>query len=54
MLCSHTGSELNADQPASYIAGWIERLRGDSRLVITAAQQAQKATDLILNAEVAR
>jgi|LSQX01.2.fsa_nt_gb antirestriction protein ArdC len=54
MLCSHTGIELNADQPASYIAGWIERLRGDSRLVITAAQQAQKATDLILNAEVAR
>ena len=33
---------------ASYLAGWIEVLKGDKRLVVTAAAQAQKAADMIL------
>ena len=33
---------------AAYIAGWLKKLRDDKRLVVTAAAQAQKATDLIL------
>lgn len=47
MLCARAGIEIPAESSASYIAGWLERLRGDSRLVITAAQHAQKAVDLI-------
>ncbi|MDQ8044577.1 MAG: zincin-like metallopeptidase domain-containing protein [Patulibacter sp.] len=47
MLCARAGIEIPAASSASYIAGWLERLRGDSRLVITAAQHAQKAVDLI-------
>jgi antirestriction protein ArdC len=33
---------------ASYIASWLERLRNDRKLVVTAAAAAQKATDFIL------
>jgi antirestriction protein ArdC len=49
-LCSKAG----IDQPvinnsASYIAAWLKMLRGDSKLVITAASAAQKAADFILN-----
>jgi antirestriction protein ArdC len=33
---------------ASYLQSWISRLKADSRLIITAASQAQKAVDYIL------
>ena len=33
---------------ASYLQSWINRLRSDSRLIISAASQAQKAVDYIL------
>lgn len=36
------------DQSAAYIHGWLSRLRNDSRLVVLAAQRAQKAADFIL------
>jgi len=49
-LCGHTGIENTViDNSASYIASWLGRLRNDSRLVVHAAGQAQKATDYILN-----
>ena len=48
-LCGHCGiSPQTIENSASYLAGWVERLRGDSRLVVVAAGQAQKAADLIL------
>ncbi|HEY2930873.1 MAG TPA: ArdC-like ssDNA-binding domain-containing protein [Acidobacteriota bacterium] len=49
-LCGHTGIE-NAvlDNSASYINGWLSRLRVDSKLVVIAGAQAQKAADFILN-----
>lgn len=47
MLCARSGLAVPAESSASYIAGWLERLKGDKRLVITAAQHAQKAVDLI-------
>ncbi|MEM6559994.1 MAG: ArdC-like ssDNA-binding domain-containing protein [Planctomycetota bacterium] len=48
-LCGHCGiSPSTIENSASYLAGWIERLKGDKRLVIAAAGQAQKAADLIL------
>ena len=36
------------DQSAAYIGGWLERIKGHPKLVVQAAAQAQKATDLIL------
>ena len=53
LLCAQTG----IDNPeifgnsASYIAGWLSALNDDKRLVITAAAQAQHATDLIASPE---
>jgi hypothetical protein len=53
LLCAQTG----IDNPeifgnsASYIAGWLSALNDDKRLVITAAAQAQHATDLIAGPE---
>ena len=49
-LCGHTGIE-NAviDNSASYLASWLGRLRNDSRLVVQAAAQSQKAVDYVLD-----
>ena len=50
-LCGHAGIEnYVVDNSAAYINSWLERLNNDSRLVITAGSQAQKAADYILNA----
>ena len=49
-LCGHTGIERTAiDNSASYISSWLKRLKNDSRLVVTAGAQAQKAADYILD-----
>jgi antirestriction protein ArdC len=34
---------------AAYIQGWLAKLRSDTRLLVVAAAQAQKAADYILN-----
>jgi antirestriction protein ArdC len=48
-LCAEAGiSPPVIQEQAAYVAGWLARLREDSRAVITAAAQAQKASDLIL------
>ena len=48
-LSAHTGIELVTEPAsASYIASWIKVLKGDSRLVVSAAAQAQRAVDHIL------
>lgn len=50
-LCGHAGIvERTLDNSAAYIAGWLERLKEDHRLIVTAAAQAQKAADYVLNA----
>ena len=49
MLCAHTGIlPPTEQQSAAYCAHWVARLRGDSRLIVSAAGQAQKAVDRIL------
>jgi antirestriction protein ArdC len=49
-LCGHVGIETETlDQSAAYLRGWIDVLKGDGRLVVTAAAQAQKAADYILD-----
>ena len=48
-LSGHCGIESRTiENSASYLAGWLRVLRQDSRLVVTAAAQAQKASDYIL------
>lgn len=41
------------DQSASYIKGWLSKLRDDARMVVLAAQRAQKAADFILGRSAA-
>jgi len=49
MLCGVTGIENRTlENSAAYLKTWIERLKSDSRLIVTAASAAQKAADYIL------
>jgi antirestriction protein ArdC len=49
MLCGVTGIESRTlENSAAYLKTWIERLKSDSRLIVTAASAAQKAVDCIL------
>ena len=36
------------DNTASYVQGWLKRLRSDKKLIVQAAAQAQKSTDFIM------
>lgn len=48
-LSGHTGiTVVTLPNSASYLASWIQVLRGDHKLLIQAAGLAQKAADLIL------
>jgi antirestriction protein ArdC len=48
-LCGHAGIvERTIDNSAAYIGNWLERLKDDKQLVVSAAAQAQKASDFIL------
>ncbi len=49
-LCGEAGIlEPCIDRSSAYIAGWLKALKNDRKLVVTAAAQAQKAADYILN-----
>jgi len=48
-LAGYCGIENRTiNNSAAYLANWLEALKNDSRLVLVAASQAQKAADLIL------
>ena len=48
-LCAESGiSPAVIDNQASYIFGWLAKVRGDRKLVVHAAAQAQKAADYVL------
>jgi antirestriction protein ArdC len=50
MLCGVTGiSPATIPNSAAYLQCWINRLRGDSKLLVSAASAAQKAADYIRN-----
>lgn len=50
MLCGITGIEqATLSNSASYLKSWIDRLKSDSKLIVSAASQAQKAADYIRN-----
>jgi antirestriction protein ArdC len=49
-LCAEAGiSQVVLENQAAYLQGWSGKCRGDKRLVIIAAAQAQRAADYILN-----
>lgn len=49
-LCGEAGIENKViEGSASYIHNWLRKLRGDCKLLVKAASQAQKAADYILN-----
>lgn len=49
MLCGIARIENSTiENSAAYIASWLKRLKGDNKLVVQAAAQAQKAADYIL------
>jgi antirestriction protein ArdC len=53
MLCGVTGiSPATLENSASYLQTWINRLKGDSKLILSAASAAQKASDYILGTSV--
>jgi antirestriction protein ArdC len=45
--CGFNGK--NVENSASYIQGWLDKLKNDRRFVIYAAAKAQQAVDFILN-----
>jgi len=48
-LCGHAGIlERTIDNSASYLKGWLAKLKDDRTLIVYAAAQAQKAADFIL------
>lgn len=48
MLCGIAGVEQKTlENSAAYLKTWIARLKPDSRLLVSAASQAQKAADCI-------
>jgi len=51
-LCGHAGiNPFTEATSASYLAGWLKAIKGDSKLVVIAAAQAQKAADWILQTQ---
>jgi antirestriction protein ArdC len=50
MLCGVTGiAPATIENSAAYLQSWINRLKGDSKLLVSAASAAQKAADYIRN-----
>ncbi len=53
-LCGHSGIDNKVlDNSASYLQGWMDKLRDNEKLLVTSAAQAQKAADFILNQRLA-
>lgn len=48
MLAARLGVKCEYEQSAAYIGSWLKVLKDDRRMIIQAAQKAQKATDHIL------
>lgn len=44
-------STAGGEQSAAYLASWIEQFRNDTRLIVKAAGEAQRAADLILGTQ---
>lgn len=51
-LCAETGIENKTlDSSAAYIQNWLQKLKDDPKMIVSAASQAEKAAEHILNNE---
>jgi len=49
-LCGETGIlQRTVDNSSAYLKGWLKALKNDSKLLVSAASQAEKAANFILN-----
>lgn len=48
ILAGAVGVDLDVEQTAAYVGSWLKKLNDDRSLIVSAAQQAQKAVDRIL------
>ncbi|MCU0440407.1 MAG: zincin-like metallopeptidase domain-containing protein [Raineya sp.] len=48
-LCAEAGIESTFGNSTAYIQGWINRLKDDKKLIISASRQAQEAVEYIFN-----
>ena len=51
-LFAEAGVESTLGNSAAYLKGWLEVLKGDARLIVTATSAAQRAADFILGRNV--
>lgn len=51
-LCAEVGIESTLDNSTAYLKGWLGALKGDVRMIVTAAGAAQRAADFILGRNV--
>jgi antirestriction protein ArdC len=51
-LCAHSDIDSTLDNSASYIQSWITTIKGNPKMIISAAGRAQKAADYILNTQL--
>jgi len=51
MIMNFVGIEIpeTFENSVAYIDGWRKKLKEDNRIIVTAASQAQKAANMILN-----
>jgi antirestriction protein ArdC len=47
------GIELDFNQSAAYVEGWLEAFKNEKSLIFKAASEAQKAVDFIMDAATA-
>ena len=50
-LTGEAGIEVPVTRSASYLANWLKVLKDDRKMLVSAAAQAQKASDLVLGIE---
>lgn len=48
MVSGYIGMEMRTEASAAYISSWLKALKDDTKLIISAGSQAQKAADFIL------
>jgi antirestriction protein ArdC len=48
-ICGSVGIDGQFEATAAYLAAWLKIIKGDPTLIVSAAAQAQKAADYILN-----
>ncbi len=51
-LCAEAGIESTLDNSAAYLKGWLEAMKGDTRMIVMAASAAQRAANFILGQSI--